>query len=158
MPVTEKENIDMNNPTSSGFRNGRRRFLEASLAGVMLPPSILANETPGQVKAVVRDVFQQELPKVNLDGWDFEAADITFPPGYFSHAHLHPGFVIGYVLEGEFRTQLEGQPEAIYKTGQMFFEPLASHHMLAGSASKTAPARILVMVFGEKGKPKTIAL
>lgn len=156
--VTEKEIADMLVRPDFEIAKGRRGFLQASLAALtlLLRPLRGAARTPTEVAR--KSLFRQDLPKVNLDGWDFEALEITFPAGVLSNPHFHPGFVIGNVLEGEFRTQLEGQPETVYKAGQMFFEPLASHHIVSGSASQTKPARILAIVFGEKGKQKTVPL
>ncbi len=31
------------------------------------------------------------------------ASEVSYPPGESSGHHRHPGFVIGYVLEGQYR-------------------------------------------------------
>ena len=49
------------------------------------------------------------------------ASRVSAPP------HLDPEFVLGYVLEGEFRFQLEGERETMYKPGEVIYEPLGSH-------------------------------
>ena len=53
--------------------------------------------------------------------------------------HSHPCPVIGYVLEGALRTQVKGRPEAIYKTGESFYEAPNSVH---GISSTTRRARL----------------
>lgn len=130
--------------------NDRRTFLQTSLAALLLagaPAS--AAETTRTSKAV----FAQNLPDVALDGWKVTATEIVFPPGVASPPHRHPGFVLGYVLEGEFRFQVAGEPETVLQTGQMFYEQPGARHIVAASASPAKPARILAMVFAESGKP-----
>jgi quercetin dioxygenase-like cupin family protein len=128
---------------------GRRGFLAMLLTGLV--PA--AGAPPAS-----RVVFDHDAPNADLTGWKFVAVELTFPPGSPSARHLHPGFVLGYVLEGDFRFQLEGQPEAVYHTGEMFYEPLASHHIVGESATPAKSARVLAIVFGDKGKPLTVPL
>ena len=130
---------------------GRRGFLAMLLAGLV--PAAGSAAPPAS-----RVVFDRDAPNADLTGWKFVAVELTFAPGSPSARHLHPGFVLGYVLEGDFRFQLEGQPEAVYHTGEMFYEPLASHHIVGESAMPGKSARVLAIVFGEKGKPLTVPL
>lgn len=78
--------------------------------------------------------------------------DLTFPPGVASPKHVHPGFVLGYVLEGEYRLGLEGEAEKVLPAGQVFCEAPGQIHLPSGSAQPTNPARVLVLAFTEKGK------
>jgi quercetin dioxygenase-like cupin family protein len=130
--------------------SSRRYVLRSGLAGLLG-----IRLTNAQLR---RMIARQELPPVNLEGWDCEIMELTFPPGFSAAPHHHSGFVIGYVLEGDFRFQVEGEPELIYKQGQTFFEPPGAHHIVAASASLGQSARVLVILFGEKGKPKTFDL
>lgn len=98
-------------------------------------------------------VFTEKLPNLQMDNWQVTATEIIFPPGAVSAPHQHPGFVLGYVVEGGFRFQVAGQPETVYKIGQMFYEPPGARHMVAASADPAKPARILAMIFAEEGKP-----
>lgn len=106
----------------------------------------------GQNPAAAADpVFRQDLPNVNLDGWEVTVSVIDMPPGRVGHAHRHPGFVLAYVLEGAIRTKISDQPEAVYKAGQMFYEWPGSIHRVSANASQTEPAKLLAMVFAQKG-------
>lgn len=98
-------------------------------------------------------VFKQDLPNVSLDGWEVTVSEIEMPPGRVGMAHRHPGFVLAYVLEGEIRTKISDQPETVYKKGQMFYEWPGSTHRVSANASKTEPAKLLAMVFAQKGVP-----
>jgi quercetin dioxygenase-like cupin family protein len=47
------------------------------------------------------------------------------------------------VLEGAVRMQVAGQPEAIYKAGESFYEAPNGIHQLSANASKDVPAKFL---------------
>lgn len=101
-------------------------------------------------------VFDQELPAVSLNNWTVRAFEVTYAPGESSTPHRHPGFVLGYVLEGAIRFALKGQDEKSYRAGQMFYEPPGSVHFVSSNASATQRARFLAMIFAEKGTPDTL--
>jgi len=125
----------------------RRSLLEggpAAILGAFFAQSV-AQGAPGPL-------FVQDLPKVSLDGWTVTASEVDYEPGGVSKPHRHPGFVLGYVLEGEVRFQLKGGQERICKTGEMFYEPPGSVHLVSANASSTNKARLLAMVFAEKGQ------
>ena len=136
--------------------NDRRDFLTASLMG--LAASFIATRDAGAAPAS-KGLAQRDAPKVNLDGWQMTASEVTYPPGESSGKHHHPGFVIGYVLEGQYRFAVNDQPPGVFSQGQMFFESFdgpGDVHSTSGNASATQPARILAIVFTKKGDPVTI--
>lgn len=104
----------------------------------------------------VTPVFTQELPTLTLDGWKMTAVEVSYAPGQGSPAHKHPGFVFGYILEGEMRFKLDGGEETIYHVGQMFYEKPGSVHRVSANASATKPCRFLAMVFADKTKEPTV--
>jgi quercetin dioxygenase-like cupin family protein len=91
----------------------------------------------------VRPVFTHALPV--LDGGKLQAkiVEVTYAPGESSAQHSHPCAVIGYVIEGALRMQVKGEPEAVYKAGQSFYEAPNGVHAVSANASKTEPARFL---------------
>jgi quercetin dioxygenase-like cupin family protein len=99
---------------------------------------------------------QRDAPAVNLAGWQMTATEVSYGPGESSARHRHPGFVCGYVLEGQYRFAVDGAAETVLSVGQMFFENPGDVHAVSGNASQTAPARILAIVFTKKGDPVTI--
>jgi quercetin dioxygenase-like cupin family protein len=136
--------------------NDRRMFLTAGLAG--LAASLLAPHESGAAPAA-RPVAQKDAPKINLDGWQMTASEVSYPPGESSGRHRHPGFVIGYVLEGQYRFAVNDQAPTVLSPGQMFFESFDAPgevHAVSGNASTTQPAKILAIVFTKKGDPITI--
>jgi quercetin dioxygenase-like cupin family protein len=71
-------------------------------------------------------------------------------------AYDHPGFVLGHGLEGQVRFQLEAQAETTYHAGGMFYEPPGSVHLVSANASAEQRARLLALVFAEKGSPLSV--
>lgn len=130
----------------------RRQFLRAGLAS--LAPVVLDRSEAPAVSGI-KTIYERDLPPVNLDGWQVTMLELTFPPGTTSPKHAHPGFILGYILEGEYRFQLEGEQEKVLSTGDVFYEAPGSIHLPSGSASPTRPARILAFAFAEKGKEIT---
>ena len=134
----------------------RRAFLTASVAG--LAASLIAAHEAGAAPSG-RPVAQKDCPKVNLDGWQMTASEVSYPAGESSNKHRHPGFVIGYVLEGQYRFAVNGEPEKVLKPGEMFFESFETVntdvHAVSGATS-AGPAKILAIVFTKKGDPTTV--
>ena len=134
----------------------RREFLAAGVAG--LAAALLAAHE-AQAAPSARTIAQRDAPKVSLDGWQMTASEINYPPGESSARHRHPGFVIGYVLEGQYRFAVNEQAPTVLSPGQMFFESFDTPgevHAVSGNASTTQPAKILAIVFTKKGDPVTI--
>jgi quercetin dioxygenase-like cupin family protein len=103
-----------------------------------------------------RIVFTQPLPA--LDGQRLEAkiVEVTYGPGESSQPHSHPCAVIGYVLEGAVRMQVKGEPEAIYKAVQSFYEAPNGVHAISANASKTERARFLAYFTCDHETPLTV--
>ncbi len=133
----------------------RRQFLHAGFASLAL---VLLDRSEAPVASGIKAIFERELPPVSLNGWQVTVLELTFPPGMTSPKHAHPGFVLGYILEGEYRFQLEGEREKVLSAGDVFYEAPGSIHLPSGSASPTKPARILALAFAEKGKEVTKVL
>src|ERR1043165_9863909 len=101
-------------------------------------------------------VFKHDLPNVTLDGWEVTVSYVDYPPGRVGAAHHHAGFVLAYVLQGAVVTKISGQgPEKTYTVGQMFCEQPGATHEVSSNASKTQPARLLAMIFAQKGSVLT---
>ena len=134
------------------FMKDRRQFLQAGLASLAV---VVLDRSEAPAASGIKTIYEHELPPVSLNGWQVIVLELTFPPGTASPKHAHPGFVLGYVLEGEYRLQLEGEQEKVLSTGDVFYEAPGSIHLPSGSASMTKPARILALAFVEKGKELT---
>jgi len=76
---------------------------------------------------------------------------VVFDPGYAAPRHTHPGEEIIYVLEGTLEYQIEGQPAATVKPGDVLFVPAGVVHT-AKNVGSTKGAELATYVV-EKGKP-----
>jgi quercetin dioxygenase-like cupin family protein len=133
----------------------RREFLALGFAQLS---TLAIAQVGGSTKSEMKTVSTFDLPHIDLNGWQARILELSFPAGLLSPKHTHPGFVLGYVLEGEFRFHIEGQPERILSAGETFYEPPGAVHLPSGSASTKTAARVLVWVFAEKGKDLTTLL
>jgi quercetin dioxygenase-like cupin family protein len=137
--------------TLSVSRRAALETLAKAGAAVLLTPMLAAAEAAPSAGPILT----QELPPVTLDGWKMTALEITYAPGQVDRAHKHPGFVFGYVLEGDLRFKVDGGEETIYHAGQMFYEKPGSVHRVSANASASKACRFLAMVFADKTKPLT---
>jgi quercetin dioxygenase-like cupin family protein len=90
-----------------------------------------------------------------LDGFDAVLAEMNFAPGYSVPEHRHPGFILGYVVDGQMRFAVDHGPDQIVPAGGTFFEPPGALHTTFGSASPDAPVRCLVFLVVPRGSPLT---
>lgn len=138
----------------------RRAFLLQSLcAGALLPPasafpSQAASSAPPASPGGARTIHRQPLgPPFN--GLDAAFVEVTVPPGGTSRPHRHSGFVLGYVLDGEFSFAVNGEAPRVVKAGETFFEPTGATHSTSASASPDRPVKLLAIVIGPQGAPIT---
>jgi quercetin dioxygenase-like cupin family protein len=76
---------------------------------------------------------------------------VDFDPGYASPRHTHPGEEIIYVLEGTLQYEIEGQPRATVKPGDVLFVPAGTIHAAKNVGSGNGAELATYVV--EKGKP-----
>ena len=99
------------------------------------------------MKQTLADVPGREVIMITLD----------IPPGGGSPPHRHPGaYNFGYVLEGAYKYKLDNGPETVVTKGQTFYEQPGQLHAVSRNASDTEPAKVLVVVVNEAGKPLTV--
>jgi quercetin dioxygenase-like cupin family protein len=123
-------------------------------AGLLLAGILQAQNSGGKTGGS-KAVFKHDLPDVSTKNWVLTAVEVTYGPGESSASHSHPGITVAYVLEGEIRSKVGNAPEQTYTPGQMFFENPGEVHAVSGNASNTRPAKLLALLFAEKGKPLT---
>ena len=134
----------------------RRDFLTASLMG--LAASFIATHEASAAPSS-KMLVQKATPAVNLDGWQISASEVSYPPGESSGQHRHPGFVVGYVLEGQYKFAVNSEAPKVLAAGEMFFESFEAPgqvHAVSGNGSTIQPCKILAIVFHKKGDPVTI--
>ncbi len=127
-----------------------RPVLSAMLVCASLAAPSVAQEH-GQRSA--RDVFSRPLPALDGKTITVKGVEVAYGPGAVSPPHSHPCPVIGYVLSGTVRTQVKGEPEAVYKAGESFYEPPNGVHLISGDASETEPAKLLAIFICDHEAP-----
>ena len=90
-----------------------------------------------------------------LEGFDAVLVEVNFPPGFLAREHRHPGFIFGYVVDGQMRFAINHEPDKIVPAGGTFFEPDGALHTTFGSASDEMPVRAVVFVVVPTGSPVT---
>jgi quercetin dioxygenase-like cupin family protein len=91
-----------------------------------------------------------------LAGFDAVIAELNFGPGVSAAEHRHPGVVVGYVVDGQMRTAVNRGQDEIVPAGGTFFEPTGILHSAFGSASATAPVRVLAFMVVPSGSGLTV--
>jgi quercetin dioxygenase-like cupin family protein len=121
----------------------RHRPLYAVIAAgiIGLCPDAEAQNAPASAPA--RVAFARPLPP--LDGSRLKATlvEVTYPPGDSSTPHRHPCPVVGYVIDGEYRTRSGDGPDSVYTAGQTFYEAPGAVHRVSANASTDRPVRFL---------------
>jgi quercetin dioxygenase-like cupin family protein len=101
-----------------------------------------------------RAAFSHALPKMDGDHLEVRLVEVTYEPGGANAAHSHPCPVVGYVLEGALRMQVEGQPATIYKAGDTFYESPTDVHLVSSNASQQVAARFLAYFVCDRTVPR----
>ena len=102
--------------------------------------------------AKVTPVIEQAL--ADLPGKVVSMAVVEYPPGGRTDSHRHAGsHTLVYVLDGELEFQVTGKPVVTLKAGQPFYEAPTDIHAVSRNASRTAPAKFLVVFVKDAGSP-----
>jgi len=102
----------------------------------------------------VQTLLTQDLP--GIPGKEALMLTVTYLPGGASLAHRHNAEVFVYVLEGSVIMQVDGKAPVTLGVGQTFHESPSDVHRQSANASATQPAKLLVFVVKDKGKPVTL--
>lgn len=95
---------------------------------------------------------------MNGDHLSVQVVEVTYGPGGSSPPHRHPCPVIGYVVEGTLRTQVKGEPEAIYHAGESFYEEPNGVHLISTNGSDSVPVRFTATFTCDQDMPLSIAV
>jgi quercetin dioxygenase-like cupin family protein len=88
-----------------------------------------------------------------LEGFDAVLLDVNFAPGVSAAEHRHPGFILGYVVDGQMRFGINHEAEQVVPAGGTFFEPHGALHTSFGSANPDAPVHSVVFLVVPTGSP-----
>ena len=102
-------------------------------------------------QAVVTPLMSKDLPE--LPGKEVLMIAVEYPPGASDPVHRHNAHAYLYVLEGSVVMQVKGGKETTLTPGQTFYEGPDDVHVVGRNASKTKPAKFVVLLIKDKGAP-----
>jgi quercetin dioxygenase-like cupin family protein len=105
-------------------------------------------------EAKVAPLMEKPLP--DFPGKDVQVFTVEYPPGSSDPIHRHNAHAFIYVLEGSIIMAVNhGQPVTL-RAGQTFYEGPNDIHTIGRNASKTAPARFVVVMLKDKEAPLVV--
>jgi quercetin dioxygenase-like cupin family protein len=129
------------------------RVALALLLGAAAAGAAAAQQTPPLNPLTV--LMKQAL--ADIPGREVIVSTLDIPPGRSSVPHRHPGHhIFGYVLEGSYRIKVDQGPERVLTKGQTFYEAPGQLHAVSANGSQTEPAKVLIVIVAESGKPTTV--
>jgi len=117
-------------------------------AGACLPGSLAV---AADNAAKVTSLMSRDLP--DYPGKEGLMLSVEYGPGGSSPVHKHEADAFVYVLEGSIVMQVKGEKEVTLSPGQTFYEGPADIHLISRNASKTKPAKFIVVLLKQKGAP-----
>jgi quercetin dioxygenase-like cupin family protein len=102
-------------------------------------------------EAKVTDLFSKDL--ANLPGKEGLMMIVDYAPGSVDPVHRHNANAFIYVLEGSIVMQVRGGKEVTLTPGQTFYEGPDDVHVVGRNASKTKPAKFVLVMVKDKGAP-----
>lgn len=133
-------------------------FTCAASGTYLLSRQVSAEASSAAAIGEAHPVFSHSLPKLDGTHLQVKVVEVSYGPGGPSPTHSHPCPVIAVVTEGAIRTQVKGEPEAIYKAGQGFYEAPNGVHLVSANADKTKPAKLLAYFICDHETPDTVAV
>lgn len=121
------------------------------IAKLVLMLVCLIPTTPAPKEAKVTQLFSKDLS--DFPGKEGVMITVEYPPGWSDPIHRHNADAFVYVLEGSVVMQVRGGKEVTLTPGQTFFEGPSDIHVVGRNASKTKPAKFLVLLVKDKGSP-----
>jgi quercetin dioxygenase-like cupin family protein len=113
----------------------------------------LSSSTTLAADSAAAPVVTPLMLKDLLDIPDKEVLMITveYPPGGADPVHRHDAHAFVYVLEGSIVMQVKGGEEVTLTPGQTFYEEPSDVHTVSRNASRTEPAKFLVLLLKSEG-------
>lgn len=104
--------------------------------------------------ATVTSLMKKELP--DYPGKEGLMISVEYGPGGSDPIHKHDADAFVYVLEGSIVMQVKGEKEVTLKPGETFYEGPSDIHLISRNASKSKPAKFIVVLLKKKDAPVVI--
>ena len=115
--------------------------------------SVISSTVMAQ-EAKVTSLMSKDLPE--NPGKEMFMITVEHAPGGSSPVHRHNAHAMVYVVEGSVVMQVKGGKEVTLTPGQTFYEGPNDVHVVDRNASKTQPAKFLVILIKDKGAPALV--
>jgi quercetin dioxygenase-like cupin family protein len=102
----------------------------------------------------VTSLMSKDLPE--NPGKEMLMITVEHAPGGSSPIHRHNAHAMVYVMEGSVVMQVKGGKQVTLTPGQSFYEGPDDIHIVDRNASKTKPAKFLVVLIKDKGAPALV--
>ena len=102
----------------------------------------------------VTPLMSKDLPE--NPGREALMITVEYPPGSSDPIHRHNAHALVYVLEGSVVMQVKGGKQVTLTPGQTFYEGPDDVHVVGRNASKTKPAKFVVVLIKDKGAPVVV--
>lgn len=113
--------------------------------------AVVEGSNEASQEANVTPVMSKQLP--DFPGKEVVMITVTYPPGSSDPIHRHNADAFVYVLEGSVVMGLNGGEPVTLGPGQAFYEGPSNIHTIGRNASKTRPAKFLVLLIKDRGAP-----
>jgi quercetin dioxygenase-like cupin family protein len=121
------------------------KFTKLLILVCLIAGNLMAQE------AKVTELMSKDLP--DYPGKEGLMIMVEYPPGSSDPIHRHFADAFVYVLEGTIVMQVRGGKEVTLTSGQTFYEGPNDVHVIGRNASKTEPAKFIVVLLKKKGAP-----
>ncbi|MET0231104.1 MAG: cupin domain-containing protein [Rhodanobacteraceae bacterium] len=125
----------------------------AALVALLASSPVVADDhaSTGAPPPVVRTVMTQKLP--DFPGKEALMLLVEYPPGGADPVHRHDADAFVYVIEGAVVMGVRGGTPVTLKAGESFHEGPNDVHTIGRNASKDEPAKFVVVLLKDIGKP-----
>jgi quercetin dioxygenase-like cupin family protein len=118
--------------------------LALSFSAQLTQPARASEPQPVVTPLMLKDLADQP-------GKEMLMITVVYPPGVVEHIHRHDAYAFLYVLEGSIIEGVRGGKEVTLTPGQTFYEGPGDVHTVGRNASKTKPAKFVVVLVKKKG-------
>ena len=127
--------------------------MTTKLVGLALLCFIMTGTAMAQ-QAKVTSLMSKDLPE--SPGKEILMITVEHAPGGSSPIHRHNAHAMVYVLEGSVVMQVKDGKQVTLTAGQSFYEGPNDVHVVDRNASRTKPAKFLVVLIKDKGVPAVL--
>lgn len=113
-----------------------------------------AHATATPPAAIVKELMTKAL--ADYPGKEALMLTVVYPPGSSDPVHRHNAHAFVYVLEGSIVMAVRGGQTVTLTPGQTFYEGPTDVHTVGRNASRTKPAKFLVVLLKDSHQPVAV--